>query len=103
MASDTVHINVLFEDMIDVPNGFSPNSDGNNDFLFVKGEGIVSMNFVIYNRYGQKVFQTNDQTEGWDGTFKGAPENPGVFAWYLDYTLIDGTTSFMKGNVTLLK
>lgn len=102
-ASDTVTVNVIFEDVIDVPNGFSPNGDGNNDFLFVKGEGITSMNFKVYNRYGQKVFQSEEQDIGWDGTFRSIPENPGVFVWYLEYQLIDGTSGSKKGNVTLLK
>ena len=102
-TSDTINVIVLFEDVIDVPNGFSPNGDGNNDFLFVKGAGITSMNFSVFNRYGQKVFESNDQIVGWDGTVKGVPENPGVFVWYLEYHLIDGTAGMKKGNVTLIK
>jgi len=102
-ASDSVRVTVLFEDLIDVPNGFSPNGDGNNELLFVKGEGIKYMNFVVYNRYGQKVFETFEQNIGWDGYFKGSPENPGVFLWYLKYTLLDGTSNTKQGNVTLLK
>lgn len=103
LARDTMMVFVLFEDIVDVPNGFSPNSDGKNDILLVKGEGIVAMNFVIHNRYGQQVFKSDSQDVGWDGTFKGKPENPGVFAWYLEYTLIDGSTNLKKGNVTLIK
>ena len=74
-----------------------------NDILFVKGEGIKNMNFVVYNRYGQQVFQTDSQLIGWDGYFRGVPENPGVFAWYVEYTLLDGTINMKKGNVTLIK
>ncbi|MEX1001186.1 MAG: gliding motility-associated C-terminal domain-containing protein [Crocinitomicaceae bacterium] len=102
-ASDTVHVFVNFEDLIGVPNGFSPNGDGNNEVLYVLGIGIETMNFVIYNRYGQKIFQTDNQSIGWDGSFRGVPENPGVFVWYLEYTLIDGSSNMKKGNVTLLK
>ena len=103
LARDTMIVIVLFEDIVDVPNGFSPNSDGKNDILLVKGEGIVAMNFVIHNRYGQQVFKSDSQDVGWDGSFKGKAENPGVFAWYLEYTLIDGSTNLKKGNVTLIK
>ena len=102
-ATDTANVYVKFLDLIDVPNGFSPNSDGMNDILFVKGEGLKTMHFVIYNRYGQKLFESDNQGIGWDGTFLGVPENPGVFAWYLEYSLLDGTSNFKKGNVTLIK
>jgi gliding motility-associated-like protein len=102
-AMDEVLITVLFEDLIDVPNGFSPNGDHNNEILFVKGDGIIDMQFVIYNRYGQKVFESYDQSIGWDGYLNGQAENPGVFVWYLDYTLVDGSRNSKKGNVTLIK
>jgi len=103
IASDSVTVTVLFEDVIDVPNGFSPNGDGNNDVLSVEGAGIQSMTFLVYNRYGQKIFESNSQAVGWDGTVNGTAENPGVFAWYLSYSLIDGSSGMKKGNVTLIK
>ncbi|UKN00762.1 gliding motility-associated C-terminal domain-containing protein [Paracrocinitomix mangrovi] len=102
-ASDSVVVTVDFTEAVGVPNGFSPNADSNNDVLYVKGSGITSMTFVIYNRYGQKVFESTDQSQGWDGTYKDKPENPGVFVWYLEYTLSDGTSDIKKGNVTLIK
>ncbi|MBI3134404.1 MAG: gliding motility-associated C-terminal domain-containing protein [Bacteroidetes bacterium] len=102
-ASDSVLVVVLFEDLVNVPNGFSPNNDNNNDVVFVKGEGIVDMHFVIYNRYGQLVFESFDQKIGWDGYLNGRPENPGVFVWYLEYTLVDGSSNSKKGNLTLIK
>ncbi len=103
VASDSVLITVLFEDVVNVPNGFSPNGDNLNDILFVKGDGIVNMRFSVYNRYGQLVFQSDDQKIGWDGYLNGRPENPGVFVWYLEYSLVDGSSNSKKGNVTLLK
>jgi len=103
VAADSVLITVLFEDVVDVPNGFSPNGDNLNDILFVKGDGIVNMRFSIYNRYGQLVFESDDQNIGWDGYLNGRPENPGVFVWYLEYSLVDGSSNSKKGNVTLLK
>jgi len=102
-VSDSVEVAIGLDDAIGVPNGFSPNADGNNDVLYVKGNGIETMTFIIYNRYGQKVFEANDQTNGWDGTLNGKNENPGVFVWYLEYVLTDGTSDVLKGNVTLLK
>ena len=61
------------------------------------------MNFVIYNRYGQKVFETQDVNEGWNGTHNGKILNPGVFVYYLRVTFIDGSQGESKGNVTLVK
>ncbi|MBK7130342.1 MAG: PKD domain-containing protein [Crocinitomicaceae bacterium] len=102
-AQDTVSVVVNFIEGIGIPQAFSPNGDDQNDVLFVLGYGIKQMNFTIYNRYGQKVFETTDQTIGWDGTFKGKDENPGVFVWVLEYTFITGQGGVMNGNTTLIR
>jgi gliding motility-associated-like protein len=121
IASDTVFVSVLFRDSvkITVPDAFSPNGDGFNDVLRVvtnvdkdmnysngfNGDGgaIVSMNFEIYNRYGQMVFRTTNPQEGWDGTFKGKALNVGTFVYKLEYRLINGLSGSLNGNVTLYK
>jgi gliding motility-associated-like protein len=121
IASDTVFVSVLFRDSvkITVPDAFSPNADGFNDVLRVvtnvdkdmnysngfNGDGgaIVSMNFEIYNRYGQMVFRTTNPQEGWDGTFKGKALNVGTFVYKLEYRLINGLAGSLNGNVTLYK
>lgn len=102
-VTDTVIVIVNFVEGIGVPNVFSPNGDNFNDQLFVLGQGIQSMKFTIYNRYGQQVFITTDQQLGWDGTHNGKDINTGVFAWHLDYTLISGESGTLKGNVTVIK
>jgi gliding motility-associated-like protein len=89
--------------LAEVPTGFSPNGDGKNDILFVRGYGIRTMVFRIYNRWGQKIFESNDKSIGWDGTFKGAKQEMEVYAYTLDVDFKDGTKDFKKGNVTLLK
>ena len=61
------------------------------------------MVFTIYNRYGQKVFETKNTNLGWDGTHNGKELNPGVFVYYVEVTFLDGTTGELKGNVTLIK
>ena len=103
-VKDTITVNVDIALNIGVPSAFSPNGDGSNDFLLVKG-GIVikSMNFTIYNRYGQQVFQTTDIDKGWDGKHNGKDLNPGVFVYYLNVTFIDNTSKELKGNVTLVR
>lgn len=104
VVTDQVTIIVDIALNIGVPSGFSPNGDGTNDFLYVKGGLVIeSMNFSIYNRYGQKVFETTDIEEGWDGTHNGKELNPGVFVYYLNVVFIDGSTQELKGNTTLVK
>ena len=117
-AYDTVLVNVNYQEVVQVPNSFSPNGDGVNDFLkvltnvdvdnnytngFTEGGAIAEIDFRIYNRYGILVFKTSDPHEGWDGTFKGKPENPATFVYTIDYRLINGRSSNLKGNVTLFR
>lgn len=102
-AESSVLVLVNFAAGIGVPSAFSPNGDGNNDILFVKGYGISSLNFTIYNRYGEVVFESSTQSIGWDGTFKNRDENPGVFTWVVQYDLVTGKSGKIKGNTTLIR
>jgi len=94
---------IEFENIIWVPNIFSPNGDGSNDILFVRGKGIQSVLFFIYDRWGEKVFETTDINLGWDGTFNGEPMNKAVFVYYVEATFIDGSKATKKGDVTLIR
>jgi gliding motility-associated-like protein len=102
-ATDTVKVYVNFIEGLGVPTAFSPNADGQNDVLYVKGIGITAMNFKIYNRYGEMVFETFEQMIGWDGTFRGKDENSGVFTWVLEYNMVNGNAGILKGNTTLIR
>ena len=86
-----------------VPSAFSPNGDGENDEFLVRGVNIEEMNLVIFNRWGQKVFETNDQSEGWRGTFKNELLAPDVYGYYLTVKCFNGEENFKKGNVSLLR
>jgi len=86
-----------------VPNAFTPNGDGENDFLLVRGGGITDLTFTIFNRWGEEVFKTEDQSIGWDGTYKGDPAEPAVFVYQLEAICDDGDTYFEKGNITLIR
>lgn len=86
-----------------VPNTFTPNGDGNNDVLYVRGLPITELLFRVFDRWGEKVFETDDRSEGWDGTFKGREVDPAVYVWYLDATCADHRSIFMKGNVTVVR
>ena len=103
IVEGSAKVTVKYEDVIDVPNSFTPNLDGINEEVFVKGPGITSMNFRIYDRYGILMFETTDQEEGWDGTYQGQLLEPSAFLWTLDYTLINGESNTKTGSITLLK
>lgn len=92
----------LDEDVF-VPNTFTPNSDGKNDILYVRGIKVDEVYFAVYNRWGEKVFDTTDKSKGWDGIYKSRPADVGVFGWYLKVKCINGEESFKKGNVTLIR
>lgn len=86
-----------------VPTGFTPNGDGTNDILFVKGFGFARMDLKVFNRWGQLVFETNDQKTGWDGTYKGKPLDMDVFVYMLKVEFTDGKLFDKNGNVTLIR
>ncbi len=104
VVSDDVWLDVEMNHNIGVPSAFSPNGDGSNDVLYVKGKVIIeSLNFIVYNRYGQQVFSTTNKERGWNGQHNGQDLNPGVFVYSVYVTFIDGTEGKLKGNVTLVR
>jgi gliding motility-associated-like protein len=86
-----------------VPSAFSPNGDGENDVLFVRGEGIKTLEFVIYTRWGEKVFETTSKDNGWNGIYKGKPMDPAVYVYSLKVTFDDNTELQHTGDVTLVR
>lgn len=86
-----------------VPEAFSPNEDSKNDAACVYGACIAEMEFIIYDRWGEVIFKTTDQSECWNGTYKGQPLDNAVFAWVLKATLVSGTEITKTGNITLIR
>jgi gliding motility-associated-like protein len=88
-----------------VPTAFSPNGDNINDHALVKNNNCIrSLVFSIFDRWGEKVFYTEDpKSIGWDGTYKGKAMDAGVFVFYVDAVLSDNTTVSQKGNITLVR
>jgi len=86
-----------------VPTAFSPNNDGVNDVACVFGSCITKMRFVIFDRWGEKVFESSSVKETWDGNFRGEPMNTAVFVYYLKATLANGEEVSQKGNITLVR
>ncbi|WP_018614508.1 gliding motility-associated C-terminal domain-containing protein [Segetibacter koreensis] len=97
------HIVARITPLIDVPNAFTPNGDGINDKVFVRGFAISKMTWRIYNRWGQMVFETNDKTQGWDGTFKGSIQPKEVYHYSLAVQFSDNSKYEKKGDITLLR
>lgn len=101
--SAEVTVLVLYDPVVFVPNIFSPNGDNENDILYVRGKGISTMRFIVYDRWGEKVFESTSTEEGWDGFFRGKKMNPAVFVYYLDVDFKDGTSVSQKGDITLIR
>lgn len=87
-----------------VPNAFTPNGDGHNDLFRPMLYGnMVNLDFIVFNRWGQRVFETNTQTAGWDGTINGNPAPPGTYVWYCRYQLDGQSEKTAKGTVILIR
>lgn len=104
---DTVRVVVLIpyceEPYVFFPTGFSPNDDGQNDALRPEGRFIEEVYWVIYNRWGEKIFEATSPDQAWDGTYKGQPLPAETFGYYLRVRCIGGGELVLKGNVTLIK
>lgn len=106
-AEDTVTIFVeevlCAEPEIFVPSAFSPNADQQNDILFIRGNTIEKIYLVIYDRWGEKIFETTNSTFGWDGTYEGKLLPPDVYVYYVEATCFNKAEFRKKGNITLIR
>ena len=94
---------VIVEPSLDVPSAFTPTSGDVNSKIFVRGFAIGKMKFIIWNRWGQKVFETTSTKAGWDGTYKGNAQPMDVYAYTLDASLPEGAKLRKTGDITLLR
>ena len=86
-----------------IPNSFTPNSDGLNDTFTVIASYIASYEIVIYNRWGEQIFKSNDIRSGWDGTYKGECSPPGVYYYHINTKSFKGKNKRMYGNLHLVR
>ena len=98
--NDSLFIKV--QDRLALPNAFSPNGDGVNDEFMIAGNYFGKVNFKIFDRWGELIFESTDPAEGWDGTFKGKPSNPGVYIYSIRY-IDENRLGLRKGSVTLIR
>lgn len=111
---DSAYIEItITESHLEMPNAFSPNDDGYNDFYGAKGachpeasghyKSIVEFHAYIFNRYGQKLFDWTDITKGWDGTYNGQPVKDGVYFVYVKARGADGVEYNIRKDVNLIR
>jgi gliding motility-associated-like protein len=103
----SVFVNVLpqlcDENFVFFPTGFSPNGDGENDQLRLESNYVQEVYWAVFNRWGERVFEADELTDAWDGTFRGQPQAAETYAFYLRVVCIGGEIFTRKGNVTLLR
>ncbi|MBL7759481.1 MAG: gliding motility-associated C-terminal domain-containing protein [Sediminibacterium sp.] len=110
VTSDTLKIRTFCPGAeVFIPNAFSPDGDGRNDWLYIQARGIkLVKNLRIYSRWGELVFEKtnflpNDPTAGWNGSIRGNPANPDIYVYVCEVICEKGTPQLYKGNVAILK
>ena len=104
-ASDSVWVKK--DCYLDMPNAFSPDGDGLNDYFLPRqmlSEGVTAFKMQIFNRWGQEIFTTTKlDGRGWDGRFNGEPQPQGVYIYLVEVTFHNTVQEKKQGNVTLLR
>jgi len=103
MANDTIFIGEFPPCTLAIPTAFSPNDDGINDIIYVRGDHFIEFELLIFNRWGQLVFQTKNNAQGWDGTFQGKKQAVDAYNYLLRGKCVDGQVISSKGTITLLR
>jgi gliding motility-associated-like protein len=86
-----------------IPNTFTPNNDGKNDVFYVYSNGIQSMKLQVFNQWGEKIFESQDQHTGWDGRYKGKMQPVGVYVYALKATMSDGSNIIKSGSISVVR
>jgi gliding motility-associated-like protein len=104
VASDTVSV-IVIPNCIEVRNAFSPNGDGNNDLWRVYDDYgcLKNVSLQIFNRYGNKVYESRDYRNTWDGKYNGKPVPDGTYYAVIHFTLITGRTFMQKTDLTVIR
>jgi gliding motility-associated-like protein len=102
---DSYHIDVSTDVFVVVPKAFTPNNDNLNDILKIEyGAGVKTLNrFIIFNRFGKVVFETNDITKGWDGRINGFDQEMDAYTYYIDCVTYKNMPIKKTGSFILLR
>jgi gliding motility-associated-like protein len=100
---DTISKSISITLLPVLPSGFTPNGDNENDVFIIRGGPFQSVDFKVYNNWGQLIFESNDQAVGWDGTYKGEDAPLGVYTWTFVVDMGGGFIVKESGDVTLIR
>jgi gliding motility-associated-like protein len=100
---DTITKRIEVSLLPQVPTAFTPNGDGSNDLLFVKGGPFQKIKFKVYNNWGELIFETDDQTKGWDGKKNGEDQPVGVYVWTLEVDMYNNRVVKKNGDITIMR
>jgi gliding motility-associated-like protein len=109
-TADSVVVSQYCPSSLWVPNSFTPNGDGVNDVFMAVGNNIVELEMLIFDRWGNQLFQSDDPSIGWDGTYQGTLVQDDVYVWRIRYRLLDeedysveGPRKEEMGHVTVVR
>lgn len=102
-CQDTLRKDIDVTLLPQVPKAFSPNGDGLNDLLYVKGGPFETFIFRVYNNWGEIVWETNDQNAGWDGKKNGVDQPVGIYVWTLIVDMYNNRQVKKNGDITLIR
>lgn len=100
---ELVQVNFCAANNYYVPTAFSPNDDGLNDLFQVYGSTITTLHLAVYDRWGERLFESNEVNNGWDGSFRGRKMDTGVFAYTLSLGFRNGETARLAGSFLLVR
>ncbi len=103
IAIDSIDVIISPESLLTLPNAFTPGTGVNSKFTIIKRGEATLNHFRIFNRWGEVVFETTNVGDGWDGTYKGAPQPLGVYVYDVQAVTTTGKLFNKRGNVTLLR
>jgi gliding motility-associated-like protein len=103
VGETSVEIIVVNDYIIYIPNAFTPNADGINDVFKVNAKGVKEIYLNVFNRWGEKIFASEQLDNGWDGTYLGKEMSPQVYVYSVQLIFLDGYKMSKKGSVTLIR
>lgn len=102
-CKNSTYITINFDGVLYVPNAFTPNGDGENDIFYAFGKDIVEFEMMIFDRWGEKLFTSDNLDKGWDGNYKGNPAQTETYVWKIKYKDVLNNPGELIGTVTLLR
>ena len=102
-SSYAIELCILPAEPVFIPDIFSPNGDGHNDILFVRGFGLTKIDFRLYDRWGEEVFKTTDTAVGWDGSLRGQPASSGSYFYTFKASVGDNSKIDKSGEIALVR